>query len=881
MLVLHGEAGVGKTALIENILGSVSGFRVARVVGMEAEMELPFAALHQLCSPLLDQLERLPGPQRDALGTVFGLWEGTAPDRFLVGLAVLSLLSEVAEEGPLLCAVDDAQWLDRASAQTLGIVARRLMAESVALLLATRELGEDLRGLSELRISGLQDKDAMELLQTVVPGRLDARVSEQIIAETRGNPLALLELPSGLSAAQLAGGFALPATQSLPSRIEENFQRRVETLPEQTRLLLLIAAADPVGEPGLVWRAADRLGITSEALAPAEAAGLLEINAQVRFRHPLVRSAVYRSSPLHERQRVHGALAEVTDPEADPDRRAWHRAQATSEPDETVAEDLERSAGRAQARGGLAAAAAFLERSSSLTLDPARRTERMLAAAQFNLQAGALDATRRLLAMLESSVSDEFGQARVDLLRGRVASAASGGREAPALLLKAARRLETLDPTLARDTYLDAWAAALFAGRQADAGNLVEVSRAARGALRSTEQSHPAHQLLESLTVLILDGRDAAVGSLRRAVSSFDGDETSVEEGLGWGTLISTAAATVWDFDSWDVALTRQAELAREVGALALMPIPLHGLATFLIWSGEFGEAAALVAEIDAITEATGIRIAPYGAMLLAAYRGPEEDASDLIQASINEAVAEGEGLGVQYANWASAVLYNGLGQYKRALASAQLASDDTPELFLSGWALVELIEAAVRSGEPLLGAAALERLTATTSASGSDWGRGVETRSRAMLSEGDIAEGFYLEAIDLLRHTHLRPEVARTQLVYGEWLRRSNRRADARIQLRTAFDLFSTLGADGFAERARHELLATGETVRKRRDDTRSELTPQEEHIARLARDGKTNPQIGAELFLSPRTVEWHLRKVFTKLGITARSELRNALVP
>ena len=608
---------------------------------------------------------------------------------------------------------------------------------------------------------------------------------------------------------------------------------------------------------------------------------MLEINAQVRFRHPLVRSAVYRSSPLHERQRVHGALAEVTDPEADPDRRAWHRAQATSEPDETVAEDLERSAGRAQARGGLAAAAAFLERSSSLTLDPARRTERMLAAAQFNLQAGALDATRRLLAMLESSVIDEFGQARVDLLRGRVASAASGGREAPALLLKAARRLETLDPTLARDTYLDAWAAALFAGRQADAGNLVEVSRAARGALRSTEQSHPAHQLLESLTVLILDGRDAAVGSLRRAVSSFDGDETSVEEGLGWGTLISTAAATVWDFDSWDVALTRQAELAREVGALALMPIPLHGLATFLIWSGEFGEAAALVAEIDAITEATGIRIAPYGAMLLAAYRGPEEEASDLIQASINEAVAEGEGLGVQYANWASAVLYNGLGQYKRALASAQLASDDTPELFLSGWALVELIEAAVRSGEPLLGAAALERLTATTSASGSDWGRGVETRSRAMLSEGNIAEGFYLEAIDLLRRTHLRPEVARTQLVYGEWLRRSNRRADARIELRTAFDLFSTLGADGFAERARHELLATGETVRKRRDDTRSELTPQEEHIARLARDGKTNPQIGAELFLSPRTVEWHLRKVFTKLGITVRSELRNALVP
>jgi DNA-binding CsgD family transcriptional regulator len=879
VLLLWGEAGVGKTALIEYAVESAKGFRIARVVGMESEVDLPYAALHQLCAPMLGQLERLPGPQRDALGTVFGLSQGVAPDRFLVGLAVLSLLSEAADDHPLLCAVDDAQWLDRASAQTLGVVARRLLAESVALLFAAREPLEDLRGSPELQVQGLHDSDAAELLQSVVPGRLDARVSEQIVAETRGNPLALLELPGGLSAAQLAGGFAMPRALPVPNRVEESFQHRVEDLPEDAQLLLLIAAADPVGDPSLVWRAAERLQITPEALAPAEVAGLLEIDARVRFRHPLVRSAAYRALPLHERQRVHGALASVTDPEMDPDRRAWHRAQATSGPDEDVAEELERSAGRARARGGLAAAAAFLERSSNLTLDPTRRTERMLAAAQFDLQAGALAAARRLLVTVAPSVSDEFGYARVDLLRGRIASAASGGREAPALLLKAARRLEGLDPALARDTYLDAWAAALFAGPLAEAGNLEQVSEAARAAFRPTKPLQPPDLLLEGLTGLILDGRAAAVELLRRAVTAFGSDEVSVEKGLGWGTLISTAAATVWDFDSWTVALTRQAELAREAGALALMPIPLHGLATFLIWCGEFDKAGALIAEIEAITKVTGTRIAPYGAMLLAAYCGPEPEAVTLIQASIKDAIAEGEGLGVQYAHWATAVLYNGLGHYDRALAAARLASEDTPELFLSGWALVEFIEAAIRSGEVALGAAALERLAETTRASGGDWGRGVEARSRAMLSQGDVAEGLYREAIDRLGRTRLLPEVARTQLVYGEWLRRQNQRVDARKQLRSAYELFTSFGAEGFAERARHELLATGETVRKRRDDTRSELTPQEEHVARLARHGRTNPQIGAELFLSPRTVEWHLRKVYTKLGIASRSDLQAAL--
>ena len=479
-LVVQGEAGVGKTALLDYAVESASDLRVVRAVGVESEMELAFAALHQLCGPMLDRLGRLPGPQRAALGTAFGLESGPAPDLFFVGLAVLSLLSEAAGERPLVCVVDDAQWLDRVSAQALGFAARRLLAESVLVVFAAREPGADLRGLPELVVEGLQDPDARELLDSVVRWPLDERVAERIVAETRGNPLALLELPRGLSPAELDGGFGLPDVLPLPGRIEQSFLRRVESLPEQSRLLLVVAAAEPLGDPALVWRAAGKLGILAQAVAPAAAAGLVEIGTRVRFRHPLVRSAAYRSASLEERRAVHRALAEATDPQIDPDRRAWHRAQATPGPDEDVAAELERSAGRAQARGGLAAAAAFLERSANLTADPTRRAERTLAAAQFNVQAGAFDAALGLLVAAECGTLDEFGYARVDLLRGRVASASSAGSEAPAQLLKAARRLEPLDITLARETYLDAWGAALFAGRLASAGNLLEVSRAAR-----------------------------------------------------------------------------------------------------------------------------------------------------------------------------------------------------------------------------------------------------------------------------------------------------------------------------------------------------------------------------------------------------------------
>ena len=880
VLVVRGEAGVGKTALLHYCARQASGFRVARIAGVESEMELPFAGLHQLCAPMLGRLGALPQPQQAALGVALGLSSGPAPDRFLVALAALSLLAEVAAERPLLCLVDDAQWLDGASGQVLGFVARRLLAESVAIVFAVRDpTGErELSGLPELRLGGLPENDARALLASVIPGRLDERGRDRLIAETRGNPLAILELPRGLAATQLPGAFGLPGAHALSGRIEESFLRRLEALPEETRLLLLVAAAEPVDDPLLVWRAAERLGIGLSGATAEDTEGLLAIGERVAFLHPLVRSAVYRSASVPERRAVHLTLAQVTDAQVDGDRRAWHLAAAAPAPNEEVAFELERSAGRAQARGGLAAAAAFMRRSVALTRDPALRVDRALAAAQASLHAGAFDAALELLATAEAGIPDELQCARVDLLRGQVASA-TAGTEAPAQLLKAARRLEPLDPGLARETYLDAWGAALFAGRLASGGDLLDVSRAARAAPRPTYAPHPSDLLLDGLAELVTEGRSAAAPALRRAVSAFRGERISVEKGLQWGVLASSAAVELWDFESWDAVITRQMELARDAGALAPLSIALNGEGIVVTWRGDFAAAARVIVEADAVTEATGTRIAPYGGLLLAALRGREDEAGALIDATIKDATAGGEGLAVQYAQWTTAILYNGLGRYEDALAAAQQASEVTPELFIAVWALPELIEAAIRSGNAALAPCALERLVASADASATDWGLGIAARSRALLSEGETTERLYREAIERLSRTRLRPELARAHLLYGEWLRREGRRVDAREQLRTAHEMLATIGMEAFAERARRELRATGEKVRKRTVEARDELTPQEQQIARLARDGLSNPEIGARLFLSPRTVEWHLKKVFTKLAISSRMGLHDAL--
>jgi DNA-binding CsgD family transcriptional regulator len=878
-LLLRGEPGVGKTALLEYLVHEASDLAVVRAAGVESEMELAFAALQQLCAPMLDRLDRLPAPQRDALGVAFGLRAGDAPDRFLVGLAVLSLLSEAAEERPLLCVVDDAQWLDQASALTLAFVARRLLAEPVGLVFAARETGKELDGVPDLDVRGLANEDAHALLGSVVRFLVDQQVRDRIVAETHGNPLALLELPRGLTATELAGGFGLPPRRELSGRIEASFIRRIEALPEDIRLLLLLAAAEPVGDPVLVWRAAERLGIEVSPAADIETDGLLAVGERLTFRHPLVRSAVYRSAPAPQRRVVHLALADATDGEVDPDRRAWHLAAAAPGPDEEVALELERSAGRAQARGGFAAAAAFLQRAVALTEDSRRRTDRALAAAHASLNAGEFDAALSLLAAAEAGTLDELQRARVDLVRAEASYAQSHGSEAPALLLRAAKTLEPLDPKLARETYLDAWSAALFAGRLAAAGNLGDVSRAARSAPRAPDPPRPSDLLLDGFALLFTDGRPAAEPVLARAATGFAGDSVSVEEVLRWAWLATAAAVVVWDYDTCLAVGTREVQVARDSGALAVLPVGVNVLAQAVSLGGDLAKAAVLIAEADAVTEATGTQVAGYGALVLTALRGRESEAFGLIEATIEHATVGGQGTAVQYARWASAVVHNALGRYEEALEAANDAAEDTPELFVSAWSLTELIEAATRSGKTEAARDALDRLIAHTHASGTDWGLGIEARSRALLSEGEAAEGLYREAIDRLSRTRLRPELARVHLLFGEWLRRENRRVDARAELRTAHDTFLAIGMEAFAERTRIELVATGETVRKRTVETRDELTAQERQIARLARDGLSNPEIGARLFLSPRTVEWHLRKVFTKLGISSRKELASAL--
>jgi DNA-binding CsgD family transcriptional regulator len=875
-LVVHGEPGAGKTVLLDYLAGQAAGCQVARVAGVQSEMELAFAGLHQVCAPLLDRLEVLPGPQAEAVRTAFGLSAGPVPDRFLVGLAVLSLLAEVAAKQPLVCLVDDAQWLDRASAQVLAFVARRLEAESVGLVFGTRIPGGDLVGLPELVVGGLPEGEARALLDAVLAGPIDARVREQIVAETGGNPLAILELPRGLTAAQLAGGFGLPGAGPLAGSIEDSFRRRVEALPAQTRRLLLVAAADPTGDAVLVWRAAGQLAIGAAAAEPAVEAGLVEFGGRVRFRHPLVRSAVYRSASVQERQEAHQALAEATDPVADPDRRAWHRAAAAAGPDEDVAAELQRSAGRAQARGGLAAAAAFWERAAALTADPARRAGRTLAAAQASLRAGAFGKTLDLLAMAEAGPLDELQGARTDLLRGQAAFASGLYSDAPALLLKAARRLEPLDLDLARETYLDAYQAARFAGHLAGAGYVLEVSRAAQGLPPPAHPPRPGDLLLDGLALLVTDGPAAAAPALRRATRAFASADVPAAEALWWGWLASAAGYALWDHD-WDLT-ARQVQLAREVGALGQLPILLSPMAMDAVWSGDLGATASLIAEADTVRAATGSRHVPFPAAMLAAFRGREADAAPLIQATLEQAAAGGQGGTVPGAHWVAAVLGNGLGRYEEALAAARQAREHE-HAFTSAWALPELIEAAARTGSMRIASDALDLLAERARAGGTDWGLGIEARCRALLSEGEQAERLYREAIDRLGRTRLRPDLARAHLLYGEWLRRQRRRGEAREELRTAHSMLEEMGLQAFARRARRELQATGETARKRTVATRIELTAQEAQIARLARDGLSNPEIGARLFLSPRTVQYHLGKVFTKLDITSRSQLQRVL--
>jgi DNA-binding CsgD family transcriptional regulator/tetratricopeptide (TPR) repeat protein len=873
-LVVRGDPGIGKTALLDYVAERVPGFRVVRAAGVQSEIELAFAGLHQLCGPMLGQIRRLPEPQQRALEAAFGLNAGGPPDRFLVGLAALGLMAEVARQRPMVCLIDDAHWLDRASLQALAFVARRLVAESVAIIFAVRGSYEvvEFAGLPEMIVTALPDDDARELLASVIPGPLDHWVVDRMLNEAHGNPLALLELPRGLTVAELAGGFRLQDTGGLPARIEESYLRQLAQLPEDTRRILLVAAAEPVGDPVLVWRAAQRIGIAPGAAAAA--ASLVEFGARVRFRHPLLRSAIYRSASTEERMSAHRALAEATDPKVDPDRRAWHLAHAIAGTDERVAAELERSAGRAQARGGLAAAAAFLNRATELTAEPGRRAKRALTAAEAAHEAGGLDAALRLLGLAEAGPLDPFGRAQVELLRAQISLTVSRGGDTVSLLLHAAKQLEPFDVRSARRTYLDAMMAAMFAGGLADRAGLAEAAAAARAAPPSPDPLRPGDLLLDALATRFTDGYAAAVPLLKRALIAFRDPALSTDE-LRWVWLAQITVGNLWDEETLDTA--RHVRIARETGALVTLPLALASRIGAHVLAGELDAAALLLDEMGVVCEATGIPAAPYGALLLAAWRGDEAKALEVLDETTKDLYRRGEGFGLIIVGVAKALLYNSLSRYEEAMTAAQRAGEHPPVMGVEPWqALVELIEAGTRTGQPDVATAAFSRLTEVTNAAGTDWALGIEARCRALLAHDADADRAYREAIDRLRRTKIRGELARAYLVYGEWLRRQNRRTDAREQLRTAHQMFTSMGMEAFAQRAAHELVATGETVRKRNVETANELTAQEAQVARLVREGLANSEIAARLFVSPRTVEWHLSKIFTKLNITSRRQLR-----
>jgi DNA-binding CsgD family transcriptional regulator len=871
-LVVRGEAGVGKSALLDRMTKSAIGCRVLRAAGVESEMEIAFAGLHQLCASILELRSRLPDAQREALATTFGLGESGSPDRFLVGLAALGLLSEAAREQPLICVVDDAQWLDEASAQALTFVARRLSMESVGLVFALRAARPDgaLTGPPELLVEGLSKADGRALLSMAIQAPLDPRVADRIVADTGGNPLALLELPRGMSPVELAGGFGISDPRTLSGRIEESFLRRLGALGAESRQLLLLVAAEPLGDPSLVRRGAERLGISFRSARDIEAAGLCEFGPTVRFRHPLVRSAVYGAAAPEERHAAHQALAEVTDPAVDPDRRAWHRAQAVAGTDEDVAAELERSADRARARGGIAAAAAFLERAADLSPESASRAARALAAAQAKLQAGAPDAALRLLARAEIGPLDDLRRARALRVRAQVAFASGGDDDAAALLVDAARRLEPLDLDLARETYLDALCATIFAGPSPGGPGQLDVARAALPATQAAQPPDAVGLLLEGMTLQVTSGLPAAVPTLRRALKAFDRDDLSRVEGLGWGWLASHVASTIWEDNLQYVLSTRHIQLARDAGALVVLPLTLQQLAGIRMRNGELDAAAAVIEEMDTATAATGVAQAPFVVLALAAYRGREAEVKALIEAG--SAQQPFRGIGALVVQWALALLYNGLGRYPEALAAAQLAYEDPQPIDNSAWTLHELIEAAAASGRPEAAAEAMRRLSEMAAASGTDWALGIEARSRALLSDAAVAEGLYREAIERLGLPSTRVEHARSHLVLGEWLLGQHRHGEAREALHTAHERFAKMGVEAFAGRSARGLQAIGEIALQPAAAARDALTAEQAQIARLSGEGLSSAEIATRLFVSPRTVEHRLEQIRAKLTLDER---------
>lgn len=889
-LVLCGEPGIGKTALLDYVSERVPDCKVVRALGIQSEMELCFAGLHQLCWPLFGLLDRLPEPQREALQTAFALRSGPVPDQLHVGLAVLGLFSEAAGERPLICLIDDLPWLDRASAQVLGFVARRLAAEAVGMLFAARTPTADVAAIPALTVRGLRAEDARTLLVSALPWPVDAPVLSQVIAETHGNPLALLELPSGLSPAELAGGFGLPSARPLDNRIEESFRRKISALPDGARLLLLVAAAEPSGNATVIWQAAQRLGIGADAGGPVVDARLADFGVRVRFRHPLARSAAYQSASADQRRAAHAALAEFIDPVDDQDRQTWHLAQAAPGPDETVAALLELCADRAQGRGGLAAASAFLERAARLTPDPTRRSGRLLAAARAKRHAGELDAALGLLAVAETGPLDKTQAGEAEHLRGQVALDQRRGGDAATLLISAARCYEADDVALARTTYLEALWASIWAG---DTGHLRQAAEAARAMIPVPRHRRTVDVLLNALSQRLTAGYAAAAPALRQALELVRHGDVSETGRWNWhpGALV---ALEMWDFHTWQAIASGQVRRSRESGALVHLQFALTYQASTCLLAGDLAEAARLIEEDELIAEATGNPPFEYSPMMLAAWRGDEKPASELVELTVAEATAQGQqdprlSAAATFAAYANAILHNGLCQHDAACAVVRnlLLSDPSAYVLYAPLIMPELGEAAYRSGDLGLVRDVHAWLSERASVSGTDWAQGMAARVCAFLGEGEKAEREYRESVARLSLTPLRAERARSQLLYGEWLRRERRPGEAREHLRDAYDFLARAGMRAFADRARRELAAVGETLpgdddragRRRIGRADAELTPQEAQVARLARDGLSNPEIAARLFISPRTVQYHLRKVFTKLGIRSRTQLHRVL--
>ncbi len=882
-LVLRGEVGVGKTALLNETVAAAAaaGMQTIRLTGVEPETHLSYAGLHRFLLPFADHLERLPAPQREALRSTFGLVAGPPADRFLVALAVLTLLAEAASEAPLVCVVDDVQWLDPESAVVLGFVARRLYAERVMLLFAVREPAGDLpalAGLPEMSIAGLDEGAALELLASLVPGPLSPAVGARVVAETGGNPLALVEVARQLSPGQLAGVELLPEPLPVGGSLEEAFGRRVRRLPAEARLLLAVAAAEPVGSQALVWRAAGQLGIDPDAAASADLGGLAAIGSQVEFRHPLIRSVVYQTMPLRQRRLIHRALAAAGDG-SEPDRVAWHLGMAAAGPDEAVAARLEQAAGRARDRGGYAAAVMFLSRAAELSADECLRAGRLLAASEAALIAGQPVRAGALLEAATPKLGDPLGRAQARRLHGTIRCALGQAGEASSILLAAVRALAPYDPRGARETLLEAAEAALFAGWSASQAVMPEVAAAARAMPDVPEsEASAADLLLDGFVARAAAGYPAAVPLFRRAIALLSAGELSPADGLGGFALGGIAAAELWDDQAQHTLASRWIRLARDQGALTALPAALNYGAFAEVTAGRFDAAAACTAERSEIITATGNPgihgTAGVAELYQLAWRGHETDARRIASAIAREATNAGH---VSQSIWVQlglATLELGLGNYQAALQCVLgVFSDDHP--FTGTHVLPDLAEAAMRAGEAGLADAALGRLTERALAAGTPLALGLLARSRALLVGDAGAEPLYREAIGHLGQCRAVPQLARAHLVYGEWLRRQRRRRDARDQLRTAHEMFTAMGAGAFAERARIELLATGERARQRTAGPGTELTAQEAQIARLVSEGGSNRDIAAQLFLSPSTVDYHLRKVYRKTGVTSRTQL------